>query len=321
MFDRNSRFANGARPNDVLNSITVDVEDYFQTEAMGSVVAREQWDQLPGRVERNTKRLLDLFAAHDVRGTFFFLGWVAERFPGLVREAAGLGHEIGCHSYWHRLVYRLTPEEFREDTKRAKEVTEDALGAEIVGYRAPNFSLVKGTEWAPEILASLGFRYDSSVYPIQHDVYNNPGAPRVPGGIAGGTLMEFPIATLAVGKTNLPLGGGGYLRILPYSYTRWGLLHLNRVTKMSAVVYIHPWEIDPEQPRFPASALSQFRQYTGLRRTAAKLERLLRDFRFAPIKEVFSKQLASVSMRAPLSRTSAHGDRLRFMLQREIENG
>lgn len=305
MLSPKSRFANGARSNPVLNSITVDVEDYFQTEAMSGVVAREQWNRLPSHVERNTQRLFDLFAAHQVRGTFFFLGWVAERFPGLVREAAQLGHEIGCHSYWHRLVYRLTPEEFREDTKRAKGVTEDAAGAEIVGYRAPNFSLVRGTEWAPEILASLGFQYDSSVYPIKHDVYNNPGAPRVPGCIAGGTLMEFPIATLAVGKNNLPLGGGAYLRILPYGYTRWGLARLNRAAKMAAVVYIHPWEIDPEQPRFSACARSRFRQYTGLRQTAGKLERLLGDFRFAPIKEVFSRQLASVAMRAPLPVTSA----------------
>jgi polysaccharide deacetylase family protein (PEP-CTERM system associated) len=305
MFHSSSTFVKGEGANALLNSITVDVEDYFQTEAMSSVVAREQWNHLPTRVERNTKRLFDLFAAHDVRGTFFFLGWVAERFPGLVREAAGLGHEVGCHSYWHRLVYRLTPDEFREDTKRAKEVTEDAAGARIFGYRAPNFSLVKGTEWAPEILASLGFRYDSSVYPIRHDIYNNPGAPRVPGCVAGGTLMEFPIATLAVGKNNLPLGGGGYLRILPYSYTRWGLSQLNGAKKMSAVVYIHPWEIDPEQPRIAACARSRFRQYTGLGKNAAKLEQLLRDFRFAPIQEVFSKQLGSISTIAPLSRTSA----------------
>ena len=295
MFNPNSTILRGGGANQ-WNSLTVDVEDYFQTEGMSRVVDRAQWHQLPTRVERNTKRLFDLFAAHNVRGTFFFLGWVAERFPGLVREAAELGHEVGCHSYWHRLVYRLTPDEFLKDTKRAKEVIEDAAGARIFGYRAPSFSLIKGTEWAPEILASLGFRYDSSVYPIQHDIYNNPSAPRVPGRIAGGSLMEFPIATLAVGKTNLPLGGGAYLRVLPYSYMRWGLSHLNGAQKTSAVIYIHPWEIDPQQPRLSACARSRFRQYIGLGKTAEKLQQLLRDFRFAPIQEVFSKDLGSVAM-------------------------
>jgi len=298
VFNPNSKIGGGGATA-LRNSITVDVEDYFQTEAMSSVVPREQWNQLPARVERNTKRLFDLFAAHDVRGTFFFLGWVAERFPGLVREAAELGHEVGCHSYWHRLVYRLTPDGFRKDTKRAKEVIEDAAGARIFGYRAPSFSLVKGTEWAPEILASLGFRYDSSVYPIQHDVYNNPDAPRVPGRIAGGALMEFPIATLAVGKANLPLGGGAYLRILPYSYMRWGLSRLNGAQNTSAVIYIHPWEIDPQQPRLSACMRSRFRQYNGLGNTAEKLHHLLRDFRFAPIQEVFSKDLGSISTTVP----------------------
>jgi polysaccharide deacetylase family protein (PEP-CTERM system associated) len=279
---------------DFLNSITVDVEDYFHTEAMNNTVMQGEWSQLPTRVERNTQRIFELFAKHDVRGTFFFLGWVAERFPGLVREAARLGHEIGCHSYWHRLVYRLTPDQFREDTKRAKAVIENACGAQILGYRAPSFSLIKGTEWAPEILAELGFLYDSSVCPIKHDLYGNPDAPRVPFRTAGGRLMEFPIATFAIGRHNFPVGGGGYLRILPYSYMRWGLSHLNRTNKLRVIVYTHPWEIDPEQPRLRAGARSRFRQYTGLKTTAGKLERLLRDFRFAPIVESFSEELTSV---------------------------
>jgi polysaccharide deacetylase family protein (PEP-CTERM system associated) len=206
----------GDVPDDLVNSITVDVEDYFQTEAMAGAVKRHDWDRMPTHIERNTQCIFDLFAECDVRGTFFFLGWVAERFPGLVRQAVGLGHEIGCHSYWHRLVYRLTPEEFREDTKRAKTVIEDAGGRQVLGYRAPSFSLIRGTEWAAEILAELGFSYDSSVCPIRHDLYGNSDAQRTPHAIASGRLMEFPIATLAIGRHNFPVGGGGYLRILPY---------------------------------------------------------------------------------------------------------
>jgi len=257
----------------LLNSITVDVEDYFHTEAMTSAVTHVQWSELPTHVERNTERMLELFATYNVRGTFFFLGWVADRFPGVVRQAAQMGHEIACHSYWHRLLYRLTPAEFREDTKRAKAVIEDAGGTRVCGYRAPSFSLVKGTEWAPEILAELGFSYDSSICPIRHDLYDNADSPRLPRRIAGGALMEFPVATVAIVHHNFPVGGGGYLRILPYSYTRWGLSHLNRANKLRFIIYTHPWEIDANQPRLAATTRSRFRQYTGLRTTAHKLER------------------------------------------------
>jgi polysaccharide deacetylase family protein (PEP-CTERM system associated) len=289
--EQNPKAVSKNQPVDFVNSITVDVEDYFQTEAMASTVMRHEWDQLPTRVERNTQRIFELFAERDVKGTFFFLGWVAEKFPELVRRAVELGHEIACHSYWHRLVYRMTPEQFREDTKRAKAVIEDIAGRRVLGYRAPSFSLVKSTEWAFEILVELGFRYDSSICPIRHDLYGNSDAPRTPHQIAGGKLMEFPIATLAIGRHNFPVGGGGYLRILPYSYTRWGLSHLNRAEKLRIVVYTHPWELDPEQPRLSASARSRFRQYSGLRTTVGKLERLLKDFRFAPIIKNYSKEL------------------------------
>jgi len=278
-----------------LNSITVDVEDYFHTEAMGATIPREQWDRMPARIERNTERIFELFASRSVRGTFFFLGWVAERFPSLVRQAVRLGHEIGCHSYWHRLVYRLSSEEFWEDTKRAKQTLEDIAGTAVIGYRAPSFSLVHGTEWAQEILSELGFLYDSSVCPVNHDLYSNPNAPRTPHRIATGRLLEFPVATVSIGGRNFPVGGGGYLRILPYAYTRRGLSHLNRREGLRAVVYIHPWEIDPEQPRLPASARSRFRQYAGLSTTLRKLEHLLEDFRFAPIVDSFAAELGSRS--------------------------
>jgi polysaccharide deacetylase family protein (PEP-CTERM system associated) len=275
-----------------LNSITVDIEDYFQTEAMAGAIAREQWDFMPTRIEKNTQRIFELFGAHGVRGTFFFLGWVAERFPALVRQAVRLGHEVGCHSYWHRLVYKLSPAEFREDTRRAKQVLEDVAGTPVFGYRAPSFSLVKGTEWAHEILGELGFIYDSSVCPIKHDLYGNANAPRTSHRIGGG-LLELPVATLAIAGRHFPVGGGGYLRLLPYAYTRWGLTRLNKEENLRAIVYLHPWEIDPEQPRIQASLRSRFRQYAGLSTTSQKLQRLLNDFRFAPIVEVFSEEFAS----------------------------
>jgi polysaccharide deacetylase family protein (PEP-CTERM system associated) len=281
------------------NALTVDVEDYFHSEAMNTAVPREQWHLISRRVEQNTNRLFELFASRDVRGTFFFLGWVAERFPALIRQAVLLGHEIACHSYWHRLVYRLSPEEFREDTRRAKAVIEDAAGVPVRGYRAPSFSMIPGTEWALQILAELDFQYDSSVCPVRHDLYCNPHAPRVPYRVAAGALMEFPVATISVGGHNFAVGGGGYLRILPYWYTHWGLSRLNQADGLRAVVYTHPWEIDPEQPRLQAPSRSRFRQYTGLRTTKSKLERLLGDFRFAPIKEIFSKELMSVSNIVP----------------------
>ena len=290
-----------------LNSITVDVEDYFHTEAMAARNPLAEWGRMPTRIERNTQRIFESFASHGVRGTFFFLGWVAERFPGLVRQAVRLGHELGCHSYWHRLVYRLSPSEFREDTRQAKQTLEDISGMSVVGYRAPSFSLVKGTEWAQEILGELGFLYDSSVCPVTHDLYSNPDAPRTPYRIARGRLLEIPVATVSIGGRNFPVGGGGYLRIFPYAYTHWGLSHLNRRESLRAVVYLHPWEIDPEQPRLSATLRSRIRQYTGLSTTATKLERLLSDFRFAPIVESFSTELAS-TLCAPIQ--SSVGDSL-----------
>jgi polysaccharide deacetylase family protein (PEP-CTERM system associated) len=287
-----SAMATGS-PGATLNSFTVDVEDYFQTAAMASAIPLEQWDRMPSRVVQNTERIFELLASRGIRGTFFFVGWVAERFPDLVRQAARLGHELGCHSYWHRLVYRLNPEEFREDTKRAKSAIEDAAGIPVLGYRAPNFSMVKDTEWAQEILAELGFTYDSSVCPVHHDLYNNPNAPRLPHRIAGGALEELPVATIALAGWNFPVGGGGYLRILPYSYTRMGLLHLNSTECFRAIVYVHPWELDPEQPRIAVRLRSRLRQYTGLSTTARKLQRLLSDFRFAPIAETFAAEVAN----------------------------
>ena len=275
----------------LVNAFSVDVEDYFHTEAMSSAVSRERWEQMPLRVESNTRRLFEILAKHDVHATFFFLGWVAERLPELVREAVQFGHEIGCHSYWHRPIYKLSPDDFRVDTLKAKQVIEQAGGVRVCGYRAPSFSLVPGTEWAGEILAELGFDYDSSVHPIRHDLYSNASAPREPHRIAGGALLELPIATAQLGSSVLPIGGGGYMRILPYAYTHWGLTRFLRMEARPAVVYLHPWEIDPQQPRLRASAKSRFRQYTGLGSMESKLDNLLREFPFAPIASVFKGEL------------------------------
>jgi polysaccharide deacetylase family protein (PEP-CTERM system associated) len=276
----------------IPNGMSVDVEDYFHTEAMATVISRSMWEQMPCRVEWNTEQLFELFAAHGVYATFFFLGWVAKKYPRLVLQAKHLGHEIACHSYWHRPIYTLSPAEFREDTRRAKGVIEDAAGIPVLGYRAPSFSLTPGTEWAADILAEAGFAYDSSVHPIGHDLYDNRGAPRHPHRLGRTSLIEIPISTVQVGKKNLPFCGGGYFRILPYAYTRWALQRVNFVEKQSAVFYIHPWEIDPGQPRLRTNSRSKFRQYFGLAQTLRLLRRLLQEFSFAPMSKVFSEYIA-----------------------------
>ena len=269
----------------MLNAMSVDVEDHFQTEMMSRVIPRANWKNLPCRVERNTKHLFDLFQKHGIRGTFFFLGWVAEQYPQLVKEAAKLGHEVACHSYWHRQVYTVSPEEFREDTKRAKELIEDAGGARVIGYRAPSFSMVPGTEWATEILGELGFLYDSSVHPIAHDFYHNRNAPREP--YQRGGILEIPISTVRIGKRNYPFSGGGYFRLLPYRITRRAIEHLNRKEVKPGVFYIHPWEVDDHPPKLTDHWRTNLRQYIRIGDTNRALSRLLQDFRFAPMAEVF----------------------------------
>jgi polysaccharide deacetylase family protein (PEP-CTERM system associated) len=264
------------------NAMSVDVEDYFQTEAMSAAAPRTRWDSFTPHVEANTNALFELFAQYQVRATFFFLGWVAERFPQVVRQAHELGHEVGCHSYWHRPVFRLSPDEFKQDTYRARNVIQDATGAPVRGYRAPNFSINQSVPWAYPILEELGFEYDSSVYPIHHKLYGNHGAQRYPY-LAGVKLIEIPVATWRVFKQNVPVAGGAYLRILPYALMRHGIRSINNQEKAPAVLYMHPWEIDDSQPRLEVSWKSRTRQYTGLAGMKAKLERLLRDFALASI--------------------------------------
>lgn len=263
--------------------ISVDVEDYFHVEAFAGVIDRRAWDDYPSRVSQNTERILDLFDEYQVTATFFVLGWVAERYPKLVREIARRGHELACHSYWHRPVYKLTPGEFREDTEHAKRCIEDAAGAAIDGYRAPSFSITGRSAWALDVLAELGFRYDSSVFPVKHDLYGVPRAPRGPFRVetAFGPIIEFPMATFRfpIGP-NLPVAGGGYLRIFPYWYTRFGIARAWQ-EGLPVVSYVHPWELDPGQPRVDAPWKSRLRHYTNLKGAEARLRRLLASHNFS----------------------------------------
>lgn len=268
------------------NVVSVDVEDYFHAEVFSGVVDRSRWDSYVSRVEGNTRRLLELLGDLNLHGTFFVLGWVAERFPSLVREIAAGGHELACHSYWHRLIYNLDPAEFREDTRRAKDVIEQAAGQPVYGYRAPTYSVVDRSVWALEILLELEFTYDSSIYPIRHDRYGMPGAPRSPFRFQtpSGPITEFPITTFRLAGHNLPVGGGGYLRLLPRFYTRMGL---KRVQKegVPVVIYIHPWEVDPEQPTLPVSLKSRLRHYTNLSRTFDRFQSVLQAGKYTSFRE------------------------------------
>lgn len=266
----------------ITNALSVDVEDYFQTEAMSSVAPRNRWAAFNSHVEANTHALFELFARYDVRATFFFVGWIADRFPALIRQACAAGHEVGCHSYWHRPVSRLTASEFREDTRCAKDAIESAAGTPILGYRAPSFSINGSVAWAYQILEELGFRYDSSLNPVHHPLYGNHAAPRNPFQVVAG-LHELPIATWRILGQNIPVGGGAYLRILPYRLLKTGVTSINRGEHRPAVLYLHPWEIDDRQPRLPASWTSRIRQYSGLSKMKSKLERLLQDFKLGTI--------------------------------------
>jgi polysaccharide deacetylase family protein (PEP-CTERM system associated) len=274
----------------IVNVMTVDVEDYFHVSVFDGVVPRQRWDQLESRVEANTDRLLAMFAEADVRATFFVLGWVAERFPLLVSRIATLGHEVASHGYGHRLVYDLTPKAFRDDVRRSKALLEDASGQQVRGYRAPSYSVTPKSLWALDILMEEGYQYDASIFPIHHDRYGIPVSPREPYVLErdAGSLVEIPGSTVRWGTLNLPIAGGGYFRLLPYEWTRWGIARLNRLERRPAIFYLHPWEIDPDQPRLPASLLGRFRHYRNLDQTETRLRTLLGDFAFAPVNEVIS---------------------------------
>jgi polysaccharide deacetylase family protein (PEP-CTERM system associated) len=274
----------------VINAMTIDVEDYFHVSVFDGVVPRARWQQLETRVARNTERLLDLFDERRLRATFFVLGWVAERVPDLVRRIARAGHEIASHGYAHRLIYDQTPQAFREDVRRAKGLLEDLGGVRVHGFRAPSYSVTPRSLWALDILIDEGYSYDASIFPIRHDRYGIPLSPRHPFVIErrGRTLVEAPASTVTIGPLNLPIGGGGYFRILPYAWTRWGIARVNRVEHRPAIFYLHPWEIDPDQPALHASRLGRFRHYRNLDATENRLKCLLNDFAFGTLASIIA---------------------------------
>jgi len=272
----------------IVNAMTVDVEDYFHVSVFDGIVPRAEWARMESRVERNSERLLDIFDEFGVRSTFFVLGWVAERYPTLVQTIARRGHEVASHGYAHRLIYDQTPAAFADDVRRAKQILEDASGSRVVGYRAPSYSITPRSLWALDVLLQEGYEYDSSIFPIKHDRYGIPISDRRPYRIerSMGTLLEVPGSTTRIGPLNLPIAGGGYFRILPYSWARWGIARLNRLERRPAVFYIHPWEIDPGQPRLPVGRLGRFRHYRNLDQTEQRLRQLLKDFRFDSLRSV-----------------------------------
>lgn len=272
----------------VINAMTVDVEDYFQVSAFESNVARDDWQKFPQRVDENTRRILDLFARHDVRGTFFTLGWVAERYPELVKAIASAGHEVASHGWQHARVNTQSPADFRSDIERTRKTLQDLSGQPILGYRAASYSIGRAESWAWQELAQAGYRYSSSIVPIVHDLYGIPDAPRFAFDVADGKLLEIPITTLPLAGRNINCGGGGWFRLFPYAFSRWALRRVNTSEAQAGIFYFHPWEIDPQQPRPEGIGLkTRFRHYLNLERTYSRLERLIADFRWGRMDEIF----------------------------------
>lgn len=273
----------------VTNAFTIDVEDYYHVSALASAIPRDTWDDRDSRVTASTDRILALLDERRIKGTFFVLGWVADKVPQLVRRIASLGHEVACHGYSHELIYRQTPAVFAEETKRSKSLLEDLTGLPVIGYRAASFSITPRSRWALDTLIELGFVYDSSIFPVRHDRYGMPGAARAPGFVqspSGGRIAEFPMSTAAFGPVRVPVSGGGYFRLLPYWFTRAGLRSINETEGLPFTFYLHPWEIDHDQPRVNAGLVSRFRHYTNLSKCEGRLRRLLGDFRFTTMRNV-----------------------------------
>lgn len=287
---------------------TVDVEEYFQVSAFDDVIARSEWDRLPSRVEHNVELLLDLLAKHGVTGTFFTLGWIANRHARVVRSIAAAGHEVASHGYWHRRVSSQTPDEFRADVRSAKDALEQACGTPVTGYRAPSFSIVPGGEWAFDVLLEEGYHYDSSLFPVQRKGYGYPDAPPIPHVIsrASGALLEFPLATTVLRGMRIPAAGGGYLRHFPFGLIRRAFRECTEAGVPTAF-YIHPWELDPDQPRLDVPLLTRVRHYRGLRDTAGKIDRLLSETRFSSIANGIHAMMSAVNDAAPAGPRTSDG--------------
>ena len=274
-------------PAALTNALTIDVEDYFQVSAFAPHIARHEWNSRECRVERNVTRILDMLSQRQVKATFFTLGWIAERYPKLIRQIAQQGHEIASHGYGHERASDQTQDAFFADIQLAKLILEDLCGTEVKGYRAPSFSIGKSNLWAFDCLQKAGYRYSSSVYPIQHDHYGMPDSPRFAYQIRPG-LLEIPVTTLRVLNRNLPSSGGGYFRLLPYALSRWMLGRVNRHDAQAGIFYFHPWEIDVEQPRVAGiSQKTKFRHYVNISRMEGRLEQLLGDFKWGRMDEIF----------------------------------
>jgi polysaccharide deacetylase family protein (PEP-CTERM system associated) len=274
------------------NALTIDVEDYYQVSAFESVVPFSDWERYESRVERNTYRLLDLLDTHGTAATFFVLSWIAERHPTLIRGLIARGHEVASHGYAHQRVYTQTPAQFREETHRSKRLLEDLTGQAVLGYRAASYSITAQSLWALDILREEGFVYDSSIFPIRHDRYGIPTAQRfchLLNGASGMSLVEFPPSTVVVCGMHLPIAGGGYFRLFPYSVTRWGVRRLNRKEQHPAMIYLHPWEVDPDQPRLPSNFLTRWRHFVNIPRVEGRLRRLLRDFSCGTVVQVLQE--------------------------------
>ena len=276
----------------VLNALSVDVEDWFHVGAFERTISRSSWDGLTHRVERNTDAVLALFAEAGVSATFFTLGWVAERYPALMRRVADAGHEVASHGYDHARVFTLSPEAFRADLRRSRALLEDASGQRVIGYRAPSFSIDQRTPWAHAILAEEGYRYSSSVAPIRHDHYGWPESPRFAWRpVAGSDLLELPVTTAEFGGRRLAAGGGGFFRLLPYGFSRWAVRQVNGRERRPAIIYFQPWEIDPDQPRVAGAPLrSRLRHYSNLSVMADKLRRLTRDFAWTRVDAIVARE-------------------------------
>lgn len=287
-----------------VNAFTVDVEDYFQVAAFSPYIDRRQWDEMPCRVERNMDTVLSLLAHANVKATFFTLGWIAQRYPQLVRNLVAQGHELASHGYGHQRATEMTAAEFRHDVVRARQLLEDIGGEAVIGYRAPSFSIGRDNLWAHDVLAETGHRYSSSIYPIRHDHYGMPEAPRF-AHLRRNGLVEIPATSIRVARMNFPASGGGYFRLLPYSISRWSLHHVNRHDGQAVVFYCHPWELDPEQPRVrQASLKARFRHYVNLSRTEDRLQHLLADFRWDRMDKVFASAIRAVGGGMALAATT-----------------
>jgi polysaccharide deacetylase family protein (PEP-CTERM system associated) len=286
----------------VVNAMTVDVEDYFHVSVFDGMLPRSRWHEMESRVAPNTDRLLQVFDAARVKATFFVLGWVAEQYPELVARIAGEGHEVASHGTSHRLVYDMTPDAFRDDVRRSKAVLESAGGRPVLGYRAPSYSITPRSLWALDVLIEEGYSYDASIFPIHHDRYGIPVSPRHPFRLdrAGGAIIEAPASTVRWGPFNFPVAGGGYFRILPYWWTRCGIARLNHHERRPAIFYLHPWEIDPDQPRLDVGLLGRFRHYRNLEHCEVRLTRLLKDFSFAPLHVVLDRTRETQTSKSPV---------------------